>query len=159
VTSCPNCGSRHLRPAWARSLNERLNQLRFITPLRCKDCKHRFVAPTLTWNDIRYSRCPICLRQDLNGWTGKTYEPPFWTAVKVKFGAHKWRCEYCRLNFASFRLRKEIFTFSRWKKMALPGLPGPAETVEESSEKAEPPVEAIQAVGAIQETGPEKRAS
>ena len=30
-------------------------------------------------------------------------------------GAHRWRCEYCRLNFASFRQRKEPFTFSRWK--------------------------------------------
>lgn len=54
---------------------------------------------------------------DLNGWTGKTYtDPPFWVAFKVSFGARKWRCEYCRLNFASFRKRKEVFTFKRWKK-------------------------------------------
>ena len=54
---------------------------------------------------------------DLNGWTGKTYvDPPFWVALKVSFGAHRWRCEYCRLNFASFRPRKEVFTFKRWKK-------------------------------------------
>jgi hypothetical protein len=54
---------------------------------------------------------------DLNGWTGKTYTPPFFMGLKVSFGAWKWRCEYCRLNFASFRRRKEIFTFSRWKKI------------------------------------------
>jgi hypothetical protein len=54
---------------------------------------------------------------DLNGWTGKTYtNPPFWVAFKVAFGARKWRCEYCRLNFASFRRRKEVFTFKRWKR-------------------------------------------
>jgi len=54
---------------------------------------------------------------DLNGWTGKTYtDPPFWVALKVALGARKWRCEYCRLNFASFRRRKEVFTFKRWKK-------------------------------------------
>lgn len=54
---------------------------------------------------------------DLNGWTGKTYvDPPFWVALKVSFGARRWRCEYCRLNFASFRRRKEVFTFKRWKK-------------------------------------------
>ena len=54
---------------------------------------------------------------DLNGWTGKTYvNPPLWVALKVSFGAHRWRCEYCRLNFASFRTRKEVFTFKRWKK-------------------------------------------
>jgi hypothetical protein len=54
---------------------------------------------------------------DLNGWTGKTYDPPILTALKVRFGAHRWRCEYCRLNFASWRPRKEIFTFSRWQKL------------------------------------------
>jgi hypothetical protein len=53
---------------------------------------------------------------DLNGWTGKTYKATGWTAFKVALGAHKWRCEYCRINFASFRERKEVFTFSRWKK-------------------------------------------
>jgi hypothetical protein len=54
---------------------------------------------------------------DLNGWTGKTYtDPPFRVAFKVALGARKWRCEYCRLNFAAFRKRKEAFTFKRWKK-------------------------------------------
>ena len=27
------------------------------------------------------------------------------------------RCEYCRFNFASFRRRKEVFTFKRWEKI------------------------------------------
>lgn len=54
---------------------------------------------------------------DLNGWTGKTFtNPPAWVAFKVMLGARKWRCEYCRLNFASFRRRKEVFTFKRWKR-------------------------------------------
>lgn len=54
---------------------------------------------------------------DLNAWTGKTYtDPPFKVALKVRLGGHKWRCEYCRLNFASFRKRKEVFTFKRWKR-------------------------------------------
>jgi hypothetical protein len=54
---------------------------------------------------------------DLNGWTGKTHKsPPFRVALKVALGARKFRCEYCRLNFASFRRRKEAFTFKRWKK-------------------------------------------
>jgi len=54
---------------------------------------------------------------DLNGWTGKTYVPPFPVAVKIAFGAKRYRCEYCRLNFAGFRRRKEAFTFNRWKKL------------------------------------------
>jgi hypothetical protein len=54
---------------------------------------------------------------DLNRWSGKTHvHPPVFVALKVSMGAHKWRCEYCRLNFAAFRKRKEVFSFRRWKK-------------------------------------------
>lgn len=51
---------------------------------------------------------------DLNSWTGKNYIPPFWVRVRIRLGAKRFRCEYCRLNFASFRPRKEVFTFQRW---------------------------------------------
>ena len=54
---------------------------------------------------------------DLNGWTGKTHQAKGWTAIKVVLGAFKWRCEYCRINFASFRKRRESFTFSRWRNL------------------------------------------
>jgi hypothetical protein len=37
--------------------------------------------------------------------------------LKITLGATRFRCEYCRLNFASFRRRKEAFTFKRWEKM------------------------------------------
>jgi hypothetical protein len=81
------------------------------------DCKERFIAPLIVWEDLGFARCPVCRRMDLNGWTGKTYtNPPFWIKVRVALGARKWRCEYCRLNFASFRRRKEVFTFKRWKR-------------------------------------------
>ncbi len=116
-TACPKCGSRYLRPSRARDFSEQMGQLRFNTPLRCLDCNKRFIGRTLIWDDLFFARCPVCLRMDLNGWTGKTYtNPPFWVAFKVGLGARKWRCEYCRLNFASFRPRKEVFTFKRWKK-------------------------------------------
>lgn len=114
---CPKCGSRHLRPSTPRNLSESLGQLRFISPLRCLDCNTRFIAPTLVFEDLFYARCPKCRRMDLNAWTGKTYtDPPFSVALRVACGAKKWRCEYCRLNFASFRKRKEVFTFKRWEK-------------------------------------------
>jgi len=117
MTSCPNCGSRFLRPSRGRGLTEQFLFLRNRTTLRCRDCKTRFIAPLIAWADLFYARCPVCRRMDLNGWTGKTYtDPPFWVKVKVTFGARKWRCEYCRMNFASFRRRKEVFTFKRWKK-------------------------------------------
>ena len=113
--ACPRCGSRNLRPAQYKNADERINALRFISPLRCKDCRTRFVSKTIFLSDLFYARCPKCDRMDLNRWTGKTYQPTGWTAVKVALGAFKWRCEYCRINFASFRKRRELFAFSRWK--------------------------------------------
>jgi DNA-directed RNA polymerase subunit RPC12/RpoP len=115
-TECPSCGSRYLRPARTRNFSEWIGQLRFISPLRCLDCNKRFIGKTLVWDDLSFARCPVCLRMDLNGWTGKTYTPPLWMKIKIALGARRWRCEYCRLNFASFRDRKEVFTFKRWKK-------------------------------------------
>lgn len=92
-------------------------RLWFVTPLRCLDCKTRSVMQTVILRDLLYARCPCCYRMDLNGWTGKTYEPPLWMKLKILFGANRWRCEYCRMNFADFRKRKEIFSFKRWERM------------------------------------------
>ena len=115
--ACPNCGSRFLRESRPRSFSEKIGKLRFISPVRCVDCKTRFIARTLMMEDLRFARCPRCFRMDLSEWTGKNYLPPLWMRLKLNFGAWRWRCEYCRLNFVSFRKRKEIFSFSRWKKM------------------------------------------
>lgn len=114
--SCPKCGSRYLRPSRSHSVADGFAVFRLQSPYRCLDCNERFFAPILPWRDLFFSSCPRCHRMDLNGWTGKTYTPPFWTGLKVSLGAHKWRCEYCRFNFASFRDRKEVFTFKRWRK-------------------------------------------
>lgn len=114
--ACPKCGSRFLRDSRPRNFKEKWDRLRFISPLRCQDCQTRFVTRTLILSDLRYARCPGCHRMDLNGWTGNTYEPPFLVGLKVALGGKRWRCEYCRLNFSSFRRRKEVFTFSRWIK-------------------------------------------
>ena len=118
MTTCPKCGSRFLRPARPQNLKEKLDKYRFIDPLRCLDCKTRFVARTFTWSDLKWARCPQCRRRDLNSWTGNNYVPElFWTGFKIQFGAHRYRCEYCRMNFSSFRKRKEVFTFSRFQKL------------------------------------------
>jgi len=114
--ACPKCGSRDLRPARPQNDREKYSHYWFVAPLRCKDCRTRFVSRTIFPEDLLFARCPECDRMDLNGWTGKTFTPTGWTWLKCTFGANKWRCEYCRLNFASFRKRKEVFTFSRWKK-------------------------------------------
>jgi hypothetical protein len=95
---------------------------RFISPLRCLDCKTRFVASTLSLGDMIYAHCPQCDRMDLNQWTGKNFDPPLCTGLLVSFGANRWRCEYCRINFSSFRKRKEVFTFKRWRNMSSPSV-------------------------------------
>jgi hypothetical protein len=116
-TECPKCGSRYLRPSRIRNFSEKLGRFRLVSPLRCVDCNTRFIASTFVWRDLFFAHCPICRRMDLNGWSGKTYTPPFfWVGFMTALGALKWRCEYCRINFASFRRRKEVFTFKRWKK-------------------------------------------
>lgn len=51
---------------------------------------------------------------DLNKWQPKHFESSLWVKLKASLGAGRWRCEYCRINFASFRWRKEVFTFKRW---------------------------------------------
>jgi len=112
--ACPNCGSRFLRESKPRADDPKK---RFASPLRCQDCKTRFIARTFIVSDLKWARCPKCARMDLNGWAGKTCEPPLFMAMKISLGAERWRCEYCRVNFASFRPRKELFTFRRWDKL------------------------------------------
>lgn len=114
---CPRCGSRYLRESQPRDFNERMGKWRFVSPMRCMDCKTRFIGKTLIFSDMLYARCPACIRMDLAEWRGITFEPPFWTTLKLTLGAHRWRCEYCRINFASFRKRREVFTFGRWQKL------------------------------------------
>ena len=115
--SCPTCGSRFLREAQPRTFKEKLRKLWMVAPLRCLDCKTRFTSSTLLLSDLQFTRCPKCHRMDLNGWTGKTYKPGFWMSLRITLGARRYRCEYCRLNFASFRHRKESFTFKRWENL------------------------------------------
>jgi transcription elongation factor Elf1 len=112
--ACPQCGSRFVRESRERA-GEKMP--RFMSPLRCQHCRTRFIARTFVPSDLKWARCPRCERMDLSSWTGKTYAPRFLMGLKITFGAHRWRCEYCRVNFASFRPRKEIFTFSRWQKI------------------------------------------
>jgi DNA-directed RNA polymerase subunit RPC12/RpoP len=113
---CPNCGSRYLKPSRRRNLGEFLRDLVGISTLRCADCGERFVARTWHPSAFLYSRCPKCLRMDLNVWTEQQYWPSAWMKLQIKMGAHPWRCEYCRHNFVSFRPRIEVFSFTRWKQ-------------------------------------------
>jgi len=116
TVSCPRCGSRFLKIARRRTLREKLKDLFGVSPLRCGDCDMTFVARTWDPAVLAYSRCPRCLRMDLNIWTNEQYWPSSFMKLLIKLGAHPWRCEYCRLNFVAFRPRREAFTFNRWRE-------------------------------------------
>ena len=113
---CPSCGSRYLRVSHYRSLRERLRELVGISPLRCGDCGQRFIALTWDLSVLTHSRSPKCLRVDLNTWTDQQYWPSAFMKLKIKLGAHRWRCEYCRHNFVGFWPRIEKFSFTRWRE-------------------------------------------
>ncbi len=102
---CPACQSHNLRYATLHGIRERLLALLGIRPLRCRDCHARFVVRTWSPTAMFYARCPRCWRMDLARWHEEYYCVPFRRRLAIALGANKYRCEYCRVNFTSFRPR------------------------------------------------------
>lgn len=102
---CPACQSSNLRYSRLYGAREHLLALVGIRPLRCRVCRTRFVAKTWNLRRIFYARCPRCWRMDLSQWREEYYCTPFRRRLAIALGAHKYRCEYCRVNFTSFRPR------------------------------------------------------
>ncbi len=111
--ACPKCSSRNLRYARLRETTERVLMLVGVRPLRCRDCDHRFISRTWRVSSIRWAKCPRCWRMDLSTWSDEDYHVPVTMRLAAALGARRYRCEYCRLNFTSFRPRKERFHFRR----------------------------------------------
>ena len=122
--TCPGCGSRRLRFSRIRSFSERLWSWLGIRPLRCRDCRLRFIERTWRPSSMKYARCPKCWRMDLATWSEEDYFATRRQIVMLRLGAKPYRCEYCRCNFVSFRPRRERFSFRRWAKRKSPE-PGP----------------------------------
>ncbi len=53
---------------------------------------------------------------DLNIWSLEDFPSSTRQRVLMRLGASRYRCEYCRVNFVSFRPRLEKFTSKRWTK-------------------------------------------
>jgi DNA-directed RNA polymerase subunit RPC12/RpoP len=113
---CPHCGSRVLNFSHIKNRKEALLIFRAMRPMRCRDCKTRFVGPIFTLAEHWYAHCPKCYRLDLNYWGKEHWSAGWWINLRIALGAKRYRCEYCRINFASNRPRKEKFTFRRWRK-------------------------------------------
>ncbi len=56
---------------------------------------------------------------DLNLWSPDDYYATWCQRLFMRLGAHPYRCEYCRVNFVSYRARKEKFSFKRWSRRAV----------------------------------------
>jgi hypothetical protein len=53
---------------------------------------------------------------DLNIWSLEDFPSSARQRVLMRLGASRYRCEYCRVNFVSFRPRLEKFSHQRWTK-------------------------------------------
>ena len=123
---CPKCNSRDIRYSHLSTPKERFASLLGIHPLRCRDCRERFVARLWDPSDLPYARCPRCLNMTLSTWSPSHYHVPAGRGIKLFFGASPYRCESCRCNFVSFRARK--YRFKRARKPASQEAPAGAPT-------------------------------
>lgn len=46
---------------------------------------------------------------DLSRWAEDDYYVPLFRRILLRIGAHPYRCEYCRVNFVSFRRRRDRY--------------------------------------------------
>jgi hypothetical protein len=60
---------------------------------------------------------------DLSRWSQKDVHVGAFAAMRLSLRAKPYRCEYCRLNFVSFRRRHERFSFKRWANNRKPADP------------------------------------
>ena len=77
---------------------------------------------------------------DLSRWSRNDYRVTFFGGLRLSLGANPYRCAYCRVNFISFRKRKERYDPQRRRaqrkhshiagtpQTKLSGQPGPGET-------------------------------
>lgn len=129
TTACPNCGSYNICHSHLRTPAERLGSLFGMRRFRCRECRARFAGRAWDLSDLRYVRCPKCLRPDLSLWSESHYRVSASKGLLLFLGARPYRCEYCRHNFVSFRRRKE--RYQRKKRMET----DPNASVAEGAEK------------------------
>jgi hypothetical protein len=77
---------------------------------------------------------------DLSRWSRDNYRVSFFGGLLLHLGANPYRCDYCRVNFISFRRRKERYSPQKRKAerkrshgpegehRELAGQPGPGES-------------------------------
>jgi C4-type Zn-finger protein len=109
--TCPTCGTRDVRVSRRQGLVQYMKHLVGISALRCPRCSYRWETSVWSNGSWKYAKCPRCYRQELSKWTTRYYNAPRWTRVLLWLGATPRRCEACRCNFASFKPRKQNFSW------------------------------------------------
>jgi hypothetical protein len=102
---CEKCGSSRLRRSHRQSLADFAHIAQGQYPVRCLDCKHRFLANLLQFEKIPFAKCPKCFNLDLVTAPQQSHHSSLWRTVLLSLGAHRYRCSACRYNFLSFRFR------------------------------------------------------
>lgn len=106
---CPQCDSDHVHVDRTRGIVEQLLGLFGYYAFRCGECYTRFLHSPLGLSKLFYAKCPRCYRMDLSTWDPSYYRASAWSEFKVWLGAHRWRCEACRCNFVSWRVRRQKY--------------------------------------------------
>jgi hypothetical protein len=120
---CPSCGTREVRVSGPHGLGDYLQGLMGVSRLRCRRCNNRWETSVWAKGSWRYARCPRCYRQELTKWQEHHYNPPRWTRFLLRLGANPHRCPACRCNFASFKGRKEEFSWRHQVREESPRIP------------------------------------
>jgi phage FluMu protein Com len=92
-----------------RNFGEKLGEWFGRHHLRCRSCRKRFLLRTWSWKSWLYARCPQCHRTDLTTWLESHYQLTWLKVAGIRLGGKRLRCDPCRCNFVSFRLRKEKY--------------------------------------------------
>lgn len=107
--ACPHCACADTRMEGASGFREHLIAPFGFYAFRCQNCYRRFLHKPLSLASIAYAKCPRCFRMDLSAWDPKRYYKGFWEQLILTLGASCWRCEPCRVNFLSFRPRRDCY--------------------------------------------------
>jgi hypothetical protein len=110
-----------------RERSEKLWRWAGVHPLRCRECRTRFVDRTWRLSSLNYARCPNCWRTDLARWAEQDHAASLWQRLLLRVGAKPYRCEYCRKNFVDFRPRRTRY---RRRQPAVQNAAPTAETIE-----------------------------
>jgi len=117
IEACPQCGSSNIRFAHMRTPAERAAIVFGVRPLRCRDCRARFKARVWKLSEAAYARCSRCWRTDLASWSPSQYRVSFFKSLLLFLGANPYRCEYCRHNFVTFRIRKQRYVSAKTRSL------------------------------------------